>query len=114
MTHELLKSRPITDDSGNVVWYGPDWPDHKVTDQVAGKITNPAAWSHDPDELVHDLFAEILWPEHPLGRSVIGRAEVIEALTREQIVSFLQEQYLPSRMVIAAAGNLDDGAGRRC
>jgi predicted Zn-dependent peptidase len=63
-----------------------------------------------PDELVHDLFAETLWPGHPLGRSVIGRAEVIESLTREQIISFLQEQYLPSRMVIAAAGNLDHDA----
>ena len=30
-----------------------------------------------PDELVHDLFAEILWPEHPLGRSVIGRPPMV-------------------------------------
>jgi predicted Zn-dependent peptidase len=63
-----------------------------------------------PDELVHDVFAETLWPEHPLGRSVIGRPEVIERLTREQIVAFLQEQYLPGRMVVAAAGNLDHDA----
>src|SRR5260370_34523995 len=60
-----------------------------------------------PDELVHDVFAATLWPGHPLGRSVIGRAEVIESLTREQIVQFLREEYIPSRMVIAAAGNLD-------
>jgi predicted Zn-dependent peptidase len=60
-----------------------------------------------PDELVHDVFAETLWPGHPLGRSVIGRAEVIESLTREQIAAYLKEQYLPGRMVVAAAGNLD-------
>jgi predicted Zn-dependent peptidase len=63
-----------------------------------------------PDELVHDLFAETLWPGHPLGRSVIGRAEVIENLSREQIVGFLKEQYLPGRMVVAAAGNLEHEA----
>ncbi len=63
-----------------------------------------------PDELVHDLLAETLWPEHPLGRSVIGTAEVIESLTREQIVQYLGEQYLPTRMVVAAAGNLDHEA----
>jgi predicted Zn-dependent peptidase len=63
-----------------------------------------------PDELVHDVFAETLWPGHPLGRSVIGRAEVIESLTREQIVAYLKEQYLPGRMVVAAAGNLDHEA----
>jgi predicted Zn-dependent peptidase len=63
-----------------------------------------------PDELVHDVFAETLWPGHPLGRSVIGRAEVIESLTRDQIVQYLKEQYLPGRMVVAAAGNLDHEA----
>jgi predicted Zn-dependent peptidase len=63
-----------------------------------------------PDELVHDVFAETLWPGHPLGRSVIGTAEVIESLTREQIVAYLKEQYLPGRMVVAAAGNLEHEA----
>src|SRR5439155_1704257 len=63
-----------------------------------------------PDELVHDLFAETLWPGHPLGRSIIGTAAVIESLTREQIVAYLKEQYLPGRMVVAAAGNLEHEA----
>ncbi len=63
-----------------------------------------------PDDLVHDVFAATLWPGHPLGRSVIGTAAVIESLTRDQIVQFLKEQYLPGRLVVAAAGNLDHDA----
>ncbi|MBC8140920.1 MAG: insulinase family protein, partial [Armatimonadetes bacterium] len=34
-----------------------------------------------PDDLVHDLFAETLYPDHPLGRAVIGTAETVAALT---------------------------------
>jgi predicted Zn-dependent peptidase len=59
-----------------------------------------------PDELIHDLFLTTLWPGHPLGRSVIGRPEVIESLTRDQILAYLRQHYAPRRMVVAAAGNL--------
>jgi predicted Zn-dependent peptidase len=59
-----------------------------------------------PDELIHDIFLTTLWPGHPLGRSVIGRPEVIQGLTREQIVAYLRHHYTPGRMVLAAAGNL--------
>jgi predicted Zn-dependent peptidase len=59
-----------------------------------------------PDELIHDVFLTTLWPGHALGRSVIGRPEVIQGLTREQIVAYLQQNYTPARMVLAAAGNL--------
>jgi len=59
-----------------------------------------------PDELIHDIFLETVWPGHPLGRSVIGRPEVIAALTRDDILAYLKHHYLPQRMVVAAAGNV--------
>jgi predicted Zn-dependent peptidase len=59
-----------------------------------------------PEELVHDVFVTALWPDHPLGRPVIGRAEVIEALSRHQVVDYLRRHYVPARTLIAAAGNL--------
>ena len=37
-----------------------------------------------PEDLVHDLFTETLWPEHPLGRPVLGTVATIEAATRER------------------------------
>jgi predicted Zn-dependent peptidase len=67
-----------------------------------------------PDELIHDIFLETLWPGHPLGRSVIGRPEVIAALTRDDIVDYVRRHYLPQRMVIAAAGNLSHGSLLEC
>ncbi|PYM49033.1 MAG: hypothetical protein DME16_10145 [Candidatus Rokuibacteriota bacterium] len=39
-----------------------------------------------PDDLVHDLFAERVWPGHPLGRPILGRREVVEALDRPTIL----------------------------
>jgi predicted Zn-dependent peptidase len=59
-----------------------------------------------PEDVVHDLFTETLWPEHPLGRPVLGTAETIRAATRTKVHRFYRRHYAPGRLVVAAAGNL--------
>jgi len=60
-----------------------------------------------PDELVHDLFAATLWQGHHLGQPIIGSADTVAALSREDLVRFHRRYYRPGGMVVAAAGNLD-------
>ncbi|HZA60364.1 MAG TPA: pitrilysin family protein [Actinomycetota bacterium] len=60
-----------------------------------------------PDELVHDLFTENLWGEHPLGRPVLGTVRTISAMSRDQIRRFWKRHYQPGRFVVVAAGNVD-------
>lgn len=60
-----------------------------------------------PEEYVHDLFNRTLWPDHPLGRPVIGFPPVISALTRADLLEYLAAYYHPKRMVCVAAGNLE-------
>ncbi len=59
-----------------------------------------------PDELVHDVLAQTLWRQHALGRPVIGRAEVVKNLSREDILAYYDQHYRQGKMVIAAAGNI--------
>ena len=62
----------------------------------------------DPDDVVHNLFAEQAWgSDSPLGRPIAGTVETIEALTRAQILRFYRRHYRPSSMVVSVAGNLD-------
>ncbi|HWN90553.1 MAG TPA: pitrilysin family protein, partial [Verrucomicrobiae bacterium] len=60
-----------------------------------------------PDDLVHDLFAERVWPGHPLGRPILGRREVVEALDRATILGHFREEYTPGRVVVAVAGHAE-------
>lgn len=60
-----------------------------------------------PDELVHDIFANTMWQGNPLGRSIIGTAEVIAGLSREQILEFYNKFYSPANMIVSVAGNVD-------
>lgn len=59
-----------------------------------------------PDDLVHDLFANAIFPEHPLGREVLGSESSITAMARDDIAAYHGAHYTPSNMVLAAAGNL--------
>jgi predicted Zn-dependent peptidase len=59
-----------------------------------------------PDDLVHELFARAMFPDHPLGREVLGTQQSIEDMPRDSIAKFHGRHYRPSLIVVAAAGNL--------
>ncbi len=60
-----------------------------------------------PEDLVHDLFADAMFPGHPIGREVIGSRETIEAMGPSDITTFHGRHYHPSNVVVSVAGNLD-------
>ncbi|MBV8304967.1 MAG: insulinase family protein [Acidimicrobiia bacterium] len=60
----------------------------------------------EPSELVHDLFIEALFPDHPIGREVLGTADTISGLSRDAIAGHFLARYRPPSLVFAAAGNL--------
>jgi predicted Zn-dependent peptidase len=66
-----------------------------------------AMYDDAPQELVHDLIAEAVFGDHPLGRPVIGTADVISSLPRESIARYHGEMYVPANIVVAAAGNIE-------
>ena len=69
-----------------------------------------AMYEDDPQDRVFDLLGEAVFGPHPLGRPVIGTAEVISAATKQQLRAFHSERYLPQSIVIAAAGSVDHDA----
>jgi predicted Zn-dependent peptidase len=66
-----------------------------------------AMYDDAPQELVHDLIAEAVFGDHPLGRPVIGTADVISSIPRDSIARYHDEMYVPANIVVAAAGNLE-------
>jgi predicted Zn-dependent peptidase len=66
-----------------------------------------AMYEDDPQDRVFDVLGRAIFGAHPLGRPVIGTADVIGGVSREQLAAFHAEHYLPPRIVIAAAGSVD-------
>src|SRR5204863_7415161 len=57
-----------------------------------------------PQDRVHTLVDELLYPRHPLGWEVAGREQVVLAMTSERLRAFMERGYAPSRTVVALAG----------
>ena len=66
-----------------------------------------AMYEDDPQDRVFDLLGGAVFGDHPLGRAVIGKADVIAAVTREQLQDFHRARYVPERIVISAAGSVE-------
>ncbi len=60
----------------------------------------------NPQDLVHDLAAEAVFGSHPLGRPVIGSADVISTVSRRALRSYHEGAYVGGNVVVAAAGNV--------
>jgi predicted Zn-dependent peptidase len=69
-----------------------------------------AMYEDDPQEKVFDVLGEAVFGEHPLGRAIIGRAEVIAQTPVIDIARFHAQRYAPGNVVIAAAGAVDHEA----
>lgn len=60
-----------------------------------------------PEDQIHEVFAGLLWGHHPLGNTVLGRREVIAAMSAEKLIAFTEKFYTPERIIITASGNVD-------
>ncbi|OGC78507.1 MAG: hypothetical protein A2145_02195 [candidate division Zixibacteria bacterium RBG_16_40_9] len=60
----------------------------------------------NPGDLIHDIYAGALWPDHPLGRPVIGSLETVSSLNRNNLTNFMQKNYNSKKVVVAASGNV--------
>ncbi len=69
-----------------------------------------AMYEDDPQDRVFDVLGQAVFGAHPLGRAVIGSAQVVAGATREQLRGFHDDRYVPERVVIAAAGSVEHDA----
>src|SRR5687768_10177775 len=60
-----------------------------------------------PDDLVHEVFVSNFWPDHPLGRSILGTNDTLATFNHERVVDYFSNVYTPRNLVVSGAGNLD-------
>lgn len=60
-----------------------------------------------PDEQVHDIFVQTMWPRHPLGKPVIGTRDSILNMTHSSLIDIYNDGYTNDNIVVAAAGDIE-------
>jgi predicted Zn-dependent peptidase len=61
----------------------------------------------DPQDCAEEAFGTAFWGDHPLGVSILGTKESMNAITRDQIFDYYKTHYKPEAMVVSAAGNIN-------
>lgn len=60
-----------------------------------------------PDDIIFDYFQEAAYPNHPLGRSILGTPDIVRKITQDDLKDYMRREYSASRMLFAAAGAVD-------
>ena len=65
-----------------------------------------ASVEDSPDDLIYDIFLERAFPEQSIGRPILGNPETLTGISRQAIFAYLEREYIPNRMVLAAGGHV--------
>ncbi len=85
----------------------PSLPSDEVDSERHVVLEEIAMYEDEPQDRVHDLLAEAMYGDRPLGRRVLGDAAVIESIPVAEIADYHRERYTAPNLVVAAAGHLD-------
>ena len=60
-----------------------------------------------PDDMIFDYWQEKAFPNQPMGRSILGKTDIIKNISREEVKGFMTNHYNPNKMIISAAGKIN-------
>ncbi len=61
----------------------------------------------NPDYLVHEIFTQNFWKDHPLGKPILGTKETVRRFEQPLLLEYWHRHFVPKNMIVAAAGNLN-------
>jgi predicted Zn-dependent peptidase len=61
----------------------------------------------NPDYLVHEIFTQNFWKDHPLGKPILGTKETVKRFERQAVLDAYGHRFAPGNIIVSAAGNLD-------
>jgi len=61
----------------------------------------------NPDYLVHEIFTQNFWKDHPLGRPILGTRDTVRRFERPPVLDFYSQRFSPGNVIITAAGHLN-------
>lgn len=89
------------------------FPDQEIERERNVILEECKMYEDSPDDLVFDLYYKALWPQSPLGRSILGNPHSIEKFSSATIHRYLGREFDPSKVLIVLAGGFDRAACRR-
>ncbi|UJA20124.1 insulinase family protein [Thermoleophilia bacterium SCSIO 60948] len=85
----------------------PALPEGEIDSEREVVLEEIAMYEDEPSDRVHDVLAEAIYGDHPLGRRVLGSSNVIANVPVPEIAAYHRERYAARNLVVSAAGNVE-------
>ena len=89
------------------MFLSPSLPPEEIDSEREVVLEEIAMYEDEPSDRVHDVLAEAIYGEHPLGRRVLGSADVIGTIPVPEIAGYHGSRYTAANIVVGAAGHLE-------
>lgn len=91
---------------GDIVFHS-TFPQHEIEKETEVIIDEIQSYEDTPSELIFDDFEDMIFRNHPLGRNILGKPELLRSFRTEDVLSFTRRYYQPSNMVFFVQGQYD-------
>lgn len=103
----LAPDAPAMADIALSLMFDPDTPEDEFEREKDVVLQEIGEAADQPDDLVYELAQEATFPDHPLGRPILGTPETLAALTRNDLLRFPNLYRAPNRTIVSIAGAFD-------
>ena len=83
------------------------FPQAEIDKEVEVIIDEIQSYEDSPAELIFDDFEELLFPDHPLGRNILGKPDVLRSFKSKDALRFTSRHYRPQNMIFFVQGDVD-------
>lgn len=83
------------------------FPQHEMDKEVEVVIDEIQSYEDTPSELIFDDFEELIFPNHALGKNILGKPDLLRKMKSEDAIRFVHRYYKPTNMVFFVQGDLD-------
>jgi len=84
----------------------PVFPEREIEKEKGVVLEEIKMYEDTPDEYIADRFESVIYPAQPIGRPIIGYPKTVSRLKRDDLCEYVDRQYIPDQIVVAASGNL--------
>ena len=82
------------------------FPDREIPKEKEVVLDEIDSYRDSPSELIFDEFDSLLYPDHPLGRNILGTEKSVQSFSKEQVIKFVKRNYTPERAVLSSVGGI--------
>lgn len=84
------------------------FPEHEVEVEKGVVLDEIQSYKDSPSEDIFDKFEELLFEGHPLSGNILGTRASVKKITREELLKFVKEKFLPCRMAFTVVADMDE------